>query len=104
MNWREWRGFKRRREEAIFGQSKRATSAQPSPVGGAWASWGQRAPLAVGPTASLTAWAKWPHGHPLLSHTPSVLQPYLGHPNSDFESVFRLQTMTLLHMMMTTQL
>ena len=45
------------------------------PVGGVWATWEQRAPLAVGPTASLTA---RPCGHTrsrLLSRAPSVLQP-----------------------------
>ena len=39
--------------EGIPGQLGEATSSQA--MGGAWASRGQRAPLAVGPTASLTA-------------------------------------------------
>ena len=101
IKWRERREFKGGERRDKMGQSGEATS--PQAVGGAWTSRGQRAPLAVGPTVSLTAWAKWPHGHPLLSRAPSVLQPYLGHPNSDFKSVFRLQTVTLLRTTMTTQ-
>ena len=84
--------------EDIPDQSQEATS--PLAVGGAWASRGQRAPLAVGPTAL----AKWPHGPRPLSRAPSVLQPYLGHPNSDFESVFGLRNVTPSHTMKTTQL
>ena len=49
MNLREWKGFKRRREREFLGQSEVATS--PIPVGGVWATWDQRGPLAVGPTA-----------------------------------------------------
>ena len=60
-------------EREIF----RANESMPChlPMGGAWATREQRAPLAVGPTASHTS---RPCGHTcsrLLSRAPSVLQP-----------------------------
>ena len=91
-----------REEKRKMGQSIVATS--PQPMGGTWATRGQRASLAVGPTAPTRL---GPRGL-LATHSsralPHVLQPYLGHPNSDFESIFGLRTMTLSHTMKTTQL
>ena len=85
-----------------MGQSRLATS--PQLVGGAWATRGQRGSLAVGPTAPTRL---GPHG--LLATfasraLPHVLQPYLGHPNTDFKYVFELRTMTPSRMAKTTQL
>ena len=67
----------------------------PLAVGGAWASRDQRGSLAMGPMASPTGRGTRGLMATLasLSHS-HVLQPYLGYPNSDFESVFRLQIMT----------
>ena len=56
----------RRREKTKMANGVRPH--HPLAVGGAWASRGQRAPLAVGPMASLMAWA-------VFSRAPSVLQP-----------------------------
>ncbi|KAK1561175.1 hypothetical protein Q3G72_035207 [Acer saccharum] len=76
--------------ERNFGQPKEATSAKP--VGVAWATWDQRGPLAVGPTAPTWLGQAWPLGLACSSAHPHVLQPYLRHPNSDFKSVFGLLT------------
>ena len=55
------------------------------PVGGVWATRGQRAPLAVGPTTWATRGLLATFASRALPH---VLQPYLRHPNSDFEFIF----------------
>ena len=92
IKWREWRGFKKRREERIFGQSKRATSAQPSPVWGASATQGQTAPLAVEPTAPtrlgphVASWPPLPLTRSLMffSRILGIRTPILN-PFSDYE-------------------
>ena len=69
------------REREEIGGERRTTSANqvrprhPLAMGGAWASWGQRAPLAVGPTASLTARPSGLTAWVVFSRAPSVLQP-----------------------------
>ena len=65
----------RRREKEIEDQSNEATS--PPGRGGHVGLSGAESPLAVRPTASLTASSP--------SHVlPQFFSPYLGHPNSDF--------------------
>ena len=58
--------------------------------------WGPRPPSRRGPSGLMAT-------H-LSRALPHVLQPYLGHPNSDFESVFKLQTVNPSHMTTTTKL
>ena len=81
--------------EGKIDQSRVATS--PQPVGGAWASPGQRVPLAVGPRPPSRP-------APTSRALPRFFSPYLGHPNSDFESIFGLRTMTPSRTTKTTQL
>ena len=77
---------------------------QPRPMWGTWATWDQRGPLAVGPTAHTRLGQAWPLGLACSPTHPHILQPYLGHPNSNFESIFGLQTVTPSRTMMTKNL
>ena len=73
--------------------------------------WGAHGPH--GGRGSSRPWGPRPHQRPaqvasrpgLSSHAlPRFFNPYLGHPNSDFESVFGLETMTPSCTTMNTQL
>ena len=77
---------------------------QPLAVGGAWPTWEQRVLQAVGPTASSTASPCGPQPGLSSRALPRFVGPYLGRPNSEFESVFGLWTVTLSHTKMTIQL
>ena len=94
-----------REREEIGGERERISAnhvvpCHPLAVGGAWPTREQRLLQAVGPTAS-------PCGpRPGLSSRalPRFVGPYLGRPNSEFESVFRLRTVTLSCTTKTIQL
>ena len=85
--------------ERIFGQPKEATSAKArvDHVGHT----GPERSSGRGSHGSHTAWAMWPLATLSSRTLPHVLQPYLEHPNSDFESVFRFRIVTPSHMTTT---
>ena len=95
-------GNKKEEREGKMDQSRVATS--PQPMGGAWATRGQRGSMAVGPTAPTRLGPRGLLATFASRALPHVLQPYLGHPNSDFKSIFGLQTVTPSRTTMTTQL
>ena len=90
--WREMERFKRNWRRGKIVQN--LGGLQPAHVWSACATRGQRGALAV--------WHTWStRGHPLLGFWPSNLLAHLsrssavfGHPNSEFESVFGLWTVT----------
>ena len=102
--------FKMEREREEIGGEREGFSANqvvphhPLAVGGAWPTREQRVLQAVGPTASSTASPCGPRPR-LSSHVlPRFFGPYLGRPNSDFEFVSGLQTVTLSRTTTTIQL
>ena len=102
--------FKMEREREEIGGERESISANqvvphhPLAVGGAWPTREQRVLQAVGPTASSTASPCGPRPGLSSRALPRFFGPYLGYPNSDFESVSGLRTVTLSRMMTTIQL
>ena len=103
MKWKEWREIKKEEREGKFWPT---TMGHVSPaLWGAHGPHGGREPLwPWGPRLTHGVGHTWPLGHLRPRALPHVLQPYLGHPNSDFESVFGLQTVTPSRTTPTTQL
>ena len=102
--------FKNEREREEIGGERREFSTNhvvprhPQAVGGAWPTREQKGLQAVGPTASTTA---SPCGPRLGLSSPAhsrFVGPYLERPNSEFESVFGLRTVTLSRTKKTIQL
>ena len=102
--------FKMEREREEIGGEREAKGANhvvpchPLAVGGAWPTREQRVLQAVGPTASSTASPSGPRPGLSSRVLPRFFGPYLGRPNSDFKSVFGLQTVTLSRTTKTIQL
>ena len=97
------------REREDIGGERRSKTGQwceatsPPGRGGHVGHMGAESPLGRGAHGLPHDQAKWPHG--LSSRAlPRFFSPYLGHPNSDFESISGLRTVTLSRTTKTTQL